>query len=123
VSPTVVWPGADWFPPDGTNTSYLLPAFRSFPWPLFFRVEAASPGGSNALPAGLKVKASLLSPDHLQLDWSSSAGHGYRVLGSANATSWVPYSEWLRAEGMTTTWIVPPYTNGAPYLFRVEARP
>jgi hypothetical protein len=123
VSPTALWPATDWFPSDGTNTTFLLPAFGNFPWPLFFRVEAAPPGGSNALPAGLKVKASLPSPDILQLDWPSAAGHGYRVLGSANATSWAPYSEWLRATGLTTTWIVPPHTNGAPYLFRVEARP
>jgi hypothetical protein len=59
----------------------------------------------------------------LQLKWPSGAGHGYRVLATSNAVLWTPYSDWIRATGLTTTWTAPPRTNGAPHLFRIEAEP
>ncbi|MSU59755.1 MAG: hypothetical protein EXS35_16575 [Pedosphaera sp.] len=59
----------------------------------------------------------------VKISWPSGAGHGYRVHGSTNATTWTPYSAWIRATGLTTTWTVPPRTNGAPYLFRLQALP
>ncbi len=61
--------------------------------------------------------------DSVKFSWPSGAGHAYRVIGSANGVTWSPYSEWIRATGLTTSWTVPPRTNGAPYLFRIEAKP
>ena len=59
----------------------------------------------------------------VKVSWPSGAGHGYRVSGSTNAVTWSPYSDWIRATGLTTSWTVPPRTNGAPNLFRIEASP
>jgi hypothetical protein len=59
----------------------------------------------------------------LQIRWPSGAGHGYRVLGSTNGVLWTPYSDWIRATGLTTTWTLAAQTNGAPYLFGIEAKP
>jgi hypothetical protein len=59
----------------------------------------------------------------VRLTWLSGPGHAYRVYGSTNAATWSPYSDWIRATGMTASWALPPHTNGAPYLFRVEAQP
>ena len=61
--------------------------------------------------------------DSVKISWPSGAGHAYRVHGSANGVTWAPYSEWIRATGLTTSWTLPPRTNGAPYLFRIEAQP
>jgi hypothetical protein len=68
-------------------------------------------------------KVTAMPPDsnHLiELDWNAAPGRGYRVLGSANGTSWSPSSEWLQA---TNRVFLSAPTNGAPYLFRVEVRP
>jgi hypothetical protein len=61
--------------------------------------------------------------DSVRINWPSGAGHAYRVHGSADGVTWAPYSDWIRATGLTTSWTVPPPTNGAPYLFRIEASP
>ena len=59
----------------------------------------------------------------MKMSWPSGAGHAYRVHGSADGVTWAPNSEWIRATGPTTSWTVTPRTNGAPYLFRIEAKP
>lgn len=59
----------------------------------------------------------------VKISWPSGAGHGYRVHASTNGIAWSPYSSWIRASGLTTSWTVPPRTNGAPNLFRIEAGP
>jgi hypothetical protein len=72
----------------------------------------------------LKVTASALPAGNaVQFVWPSAANHGYRVLGSTNGTSWPPFTGWQRATAGTTVLPLPPRTNGAPYLFRVEAQP
>ena len=67
--------------------------------------------------------ANLVSNNTVRLQWNSVAGHGYRVHGSANAANWSPFSDWLRATNANAAFTLPPRTNGAPYLFRVEVTP
>jgi hypothetical protein len=45
------------------------------------------------------------------------------VLGSTNATTWSPVSDWIRASGSSTGYTLPPVTNAAPRLFRLEVQP
>ncbi len=59
----------------------------------------------------------------ITLSWPSGANHSYRILGSANGTTWSPVTDWIRASDFSTVFTLPPQTNGAPYLFRVEAAP
>jgi hypothetical protein len=111
-----------WLGATGTNTSFTLPAPTNGT-PRFFRVEAASPGGAGT-PAGLfRATGELLVNGLVRLEWPSAPGHGYRILGSANATNWSPFSDWIRASGFTTGLTLPSRTNGAPFLFRIEAQP
>jgi hypothetical protein len=115
-------PFTDWLPADGTNTIFTLPAPTNGA-PQFFRIEAALPGPPNAIAGLFRVTPQMLLNGQLRLEWPSAPGHGYRILGSADGTAWAPFSDWLRASGHTTGITLPPRTNGAPYLFRIEARP
>ena len=108
-----------WFPASGTNTSFTLPAPTNGA-PGLFRVEAASVSG---LAGGFAATARRLGNHGVRLDWPTAPGHGYRVLGSVNATNWSPYSDWLRPTTFSTGLTLPARTNGAPYLFRIEAQP
>ena len=118
-------PTGDWIAYSGwinaTNStlSHTLPPPTNGA-PGFFRVEAAS---SSVNAGRFQLAARLQSGGQLRLDWPSAPGHGYRILGSTNATTWTPFTDWLRATGNTSTLTLPPRTNGAPNLFRVEARP
>jgi len=58
-----------------------------------------------------------------QLTWPSIPGRIYRMDGSSNGIQWLPVSGWITATSTTMTYPLPPRTNGAPYLFRVEVRP
>ena len=87
---------------------------------------AESVAGTNPTNAAsvLRLSASFQPLNNsVKMSWPSGAGHGYRVLGSTNAVTWTTYSDWIRATGLTTSWTVPPRTNGAPFLFRIEAKP
>ncbi|MBP9900175.1 MAG: S8 family serine peptidase [Verrucomicrobia bacterium] len=120
-SNAVSWsPFSDWFSAMAPNTSYLL-ATTTNGAAKFFRVEAAPP--SSAVAATFRVSAILLPNRQVHLEWPSAPGHGYRILGSTNASSWSPFSDWLRASGFTTGFTLPARTNSAPSLFRVEAQP
>jgi hypothetical protein len=65
----------------------------------------------------------ILPGDQIRLAWPSAPGHGYRLLGSTNAKSWSPFSDWLRATGYSAGLTLPPTTNGAPNFFHIEAQP
>jgi hypothetical protein len=58
----------------------------------------------------------------LNLQWLSTPGHGYRVLGSDNLTSWTPVTDWIRASGTSTSTNLPTVGSALRY-FRVEAQP
>jgi hypothetical protein len=111
-----------WLAAAGTNTTFTLPMHTNGA-PYLFRVEAAPPGGLNALPASLRVTATRQTNGLVRLEWPSSLNRGYRVWGSTNATSWSPFPAWIQASGSTTSFTLPAATNGAPHLFRVEAAP
>ena len=70
-----------------------------------------------------RLNAAVLPNQQVRFDWPSTPGHGYRLLGSTNASSWSPFSDWLRASVATTGFTLPARTNGAPNLFRIEAQP
>ena len=112
----------DWFAAAGTNTTFTLPTPTNGA-PTFFRVEAAPAAPPNATAPFFRVTAQVLLNGLVRLEWPSAPGHGYRILGSTNGTAWSPVTDWLRASGYTTGFTLPPTTNGAPYLFRVEANP
>jgi Subtilase family/Purple acid Phosphatase, N-terminal domain len=113
---------SDWLPAAGTNTAFTLPTSTNGS-PYLFRVEAEPPTGPNATASLFRVNANVLTNGQVRLDWPSAAGHGYRVLGSTDATSWAAVSDWIRASGNSTGLTLSSATNGSPYLFRVEAQP
>lgn len=55
--------------------------------------------------------------------WPSATGFEYRILGSTNATSWAPFTEWIRATNAQSTASFPPLSISVPYFFKLEARP
>ena len=114
-------PFSDWFAGAGTNTTFILSTATNSS-PAFFRVEAVS-AANGLVAATFRASATLLPNKQIRLDWPSAAGHGYRVHGSANGVSWSPFTDWIRASGYTTSYTLPPVTNNAPYLFRIEAAP
>lgn len=87
----------------------------------YFRIEAAAP--ASPIAGTFRVTATQLINQQVRLEWPSAPGHGYRILGSANTTSWLPFTDWIRASGYTTGFTLPPKTNGAPNFFRIEAQP
>ena len=114
-------PFSNWFASAGTNTTYTLSTATNNS-PAFFRVEAAADANS-PIAATFRVNAALLINKQVRLNWPSAPGHGYRIHGSANGVSWLPFTDWIRASGYTTGFTLPPATNSAPFLFRIEAAP
>jgi len=57
----------------------------------------------------------------VRLAWPAVSNHTYRVLAARDPATWAPFSGWWAATGATLTFLVPPPTNGAPHLFRVQA--
>ena len=113
-------PLSNWLNATGTNTSYLLSTATNGA-NRFYRVEAAPPAGS--LAARFELTTTVLPSKQIKLTWPSAPGHGYRVLASTNASNWTPYTDWIRATTFNTSLTLPPATNGAPSLFRLEAQP
>jgi hypothetical protein len=60
-------------------------------------------------------------PGRVRVKWESAAGHGYRVLGSSDARTWAPVTDWLRSAGDAQGTEVP--VPGEVFLLRVEAEP
>ena len=112
-----------WLTNSATNTNFILPPPTNGA-PHLFRVAALVPSGANALSPDLRLTATLLQPgNRIRLRWNSTPDHAYRVLGSINLSSWIPMSDWIHPTAVTASYFVPPPTNGAPNLFRLEVRP
>lgn len=59
----------------------------------------------------------------VQVSWTSSAGHSYRLLGSPDLLGWTATSEWITAGAGTAFFNVPKTGAAAVRFFRVEMRP
>jgi hypothetical protein len=59
----------------------------------------------------------------MQLKWASINGRAYRVEGSADAVTWNAVSDWIVANGTSSSFRLPALTPGGPFLFRLEVRP
>jgi len=81
-------------------------------------VAGTSPTNSQSV---LELTPILQSAGALSLQWPSAAGHGYRVLGSDNLTTWTPVTDWIRASGSSTGTNLP--ASSARRYFRIEAQP
>lgn len=116
----ITWtPHSVWF--NATNLSTLYPlATTTNGAARFFRVEAAV---TNGAPGLFQLSAAVLANKQIRLDWTSAAGHGYRVWGSTNLFNWALRSDWLRATAASATLTLPAPTNNAPSFFRIEAQP
>jgi hypothetical protein len=113
-------PASDWFAAGGFSTNLtLVPSAIGVPQ--MFRVEATD--SASGLASYLNVTYQLLANGALQLNWPTVPNRGYRVHGSTDVVNWNPVSSWIQAVGTTSTYILPPLTNGAPNLFRVEVLP
>ncbi|MCC6234388.1 MAG: S8 family serine peptidase [Verrucomicrobiales bacterium] len=66
---------------------------------------------------------SLIAGGGVQVRWESVPGYGYQVEGSADALHWQALTPWIRAGSSASSAVVTSVTNGAPYLFRLGARP
>src|SRR5439155_24523807 len=62
----------------------------------------------------------LVGNNSVRLTWPSSLGRSYRIQGSANAVSWHPLTDWVRASATSTTVTLP---RGPAFLFKLEVRP
>jgi hypothetical protein len=109
-----------WLESTGAVSSFTVPIQSSGP-NLMFRVEAGLT--STSLPANLQLTAQRLSTGAVRLQWASSTGRGYRVLGSTNLLSWSPVSTWIRATSGNTTYTLPTVGPGQPNYFRLEVQP
>jgi hypothetical protein len=65
----------------------------------------------------------LLPNGTLRLNWGATAGHVYRVMGSNDAATWIPYSGWIRAASAQGTFTIPALNPGTPHFFLLEVRP
>lgn len=64
-----------------------------------------------------------LDDEGCHLKWAAAPGYMYRVLISGNALTWVPLSDWLRAETPELRYTVPKRNLASPVFFRLEAHP
>lgn len=59
----------------------------------------------------------------MRLDWSAVPGRAYRLQGSVDLVNWVPFSDWLMATDLNSSFTLPPLNNSTALLFRLEVRP
>jgi hypothetical protein len=73
----------------------------------------------------LALAAPVLLPNNLlRLEWEAAEGRAYRVQASANAASWTPVTDWLRADAPQAMAVTLSRAVVAPAcLFRLEVRP
>lgn len=65
----------------------------------------------------------LFGDGSLGLQWETVAGRMYQLQGSSDAVSWGAVSDWGQATNSNLSVTLPPHTDGAPYLFRIEVKP
>jgi hypothetical protein len=75
-------------------------------------------GDSTFLVAPIVVR----TDQTIELTWSTTPGHVYRIYGSADAMNWVPQSEWLSADGSALTHIISLPGIGMQF-YKVEVHP
>ncbi len=122
VPPAASWqPYSPWLNASNNVMNFILPPATNGA-PNFFRVEATAVGAS-PYAGSFCLQSRRLATGGVRLEWPSAPGHGYRVLSSTNGVSWTSFSDWIRASGYATGLTLATLTNGAPLLFRVEARP
>jgi hypothetical protein len=63
------------------------------------------------------------SDGRVQLSWPAVTGHSYRVIGSTDATTWTPYTSWIRANGTRMVQTLPALAPAAGYFFQIEVKP
>jgi hypothetical protein len=81
-------------------------------------VAGTNPTNSQSV---LELNTTLQVGGALKLQWPSATGHGYRLLGSDNLTTWTPATDWIRASSSSVTTNIP--AGSARRYFRVEAQP
>jgi hypothetical protein len=93
--------------------------------PALFRVEGLVNQSPTNLPPNLRLSSQLFPDGRVTLSWQTSPGHGYRLEGSTNALNWMPINDWKRSGSApgVMTYPLPSFTQGAPYLFRVQVAP
>jgi hypothetical protein len=104
-------PLSAWLLADTTNLSCsaaLSGAARQF------RVEATNTTG---LPASLRLMATPEGAGALRFDWTAVGTRAYRLLGSADLTTWTPVSDWLQTNSFTLSPLSP-----GPRQFRLEVQ-
>jgi len=115
-------PHSEWMVATGPSTNFTVATLANESANLF-RVEAALGANPSGAAPAFRVTAQVLTNHAVQLDWPSASGRGYLVHGSTDGLTWTPCSDWIQASGPATFFTLPPFTNGAPYLFRVEVQP
>ncbi|HVV01188.1 MAG TPA: S8 family serine peptidase [Verrucomicrobiae bacterium] len=112
---------SDWMEATGIVSRLEIPISASAA-ASYFRVQTWTPAVSSGLSSSLRLSAQREGTGSVRLSWNSTAGHGYQVLGSANAKEWAPVSQWLRASAPSSSLLLPMTNNGAN-LFRVQVEP
>jgi len=109
-------PYSGWLAATPTTNTFTLPAPTNGA-PRFFRVEA-----QGLTPGQFRLTATKLANGQLRFHWPSAPGHGYRLLGSTNYSTWTPLADWTRAAAYSMQQNFAP-TNVPYRFFRVEAAP
>jgi hypothetical protein len=115
-------PYGNWISATGQLTTQDVPLSGPGAY-TFFRVQTAALKMTSDLPPNLKPWILRLPNGSLELQWNSAIGRGYQVQGSADARTWAPVSDWMRATTPITSFVLPAPAPGAPFLFRIEVQP
>jgi hypothetical protein len=59
----------------------------------------------------------------VQLSWPANANYSYRIIGSTDAVTWTPYTQWIRADATRVVQTLPPLASTTGSFFQVEVRP
>jgi hypothetical protein len=115
-------PYSSWIEATGTVARLDVP-IPSMGQRSFFRLQIGATNSPAGLAPNLTVSAQRLPSGMVQLQWPSSIGWAYRVLGSTNFTMWTPVSEWLKATSSKTVFPLPLAVAGSSQFYRVEVTP
>ncbi len=86
--------------------------------------EFLSGTNPNSAESQFEVSAATLLPDgRLRTQWLTTPGRAYCLEGSTNGITWAPVTPWRIAPGNLMSHDVPPWSSGAPYLFRIVVLP
>ncbi|MGZ5544354.1 MAG: choice-of-anchor J domain-containing protein, partial [Limisphaerales bacterium] len=65
----------------------------------------------------------VLSDGRVQLDWPSVSGRSYRILGSTDAHTWTPYTDWIRSSSSQMVQTLPALPAGNAHFFQIQVMP